>query len=149
MFHFEFEAPEGDDAPFVDVFNQDYLPWATEKNHYLISVQSAEWSSAEHEEFIELDYKATPRELFERYLLKNTAIGYDDFQVVLTETNRDTLIAQGVVTKTTGESCWFHVGEKVTIKHNGSECWRMTSEDDDHGQGVYLGAEYGGIGIGS
>ena len=93
----------------------------------------------------------TDLQLFERYLKVGCAIGYKpDFEVVLTDANSETLVAKGVVTKSHSQPrTWFFPGEIVTIDPLGNNIWRMTSEDEDHGQAIFLGADFGGVGIGS
>ena len=96
------------------------------------------------------DYGMSPQQLFEKYIVSGPAQWVSTpFAMRVDSIDKESMTVEGTVTATNSAPCWFHVGERVTVRHLHDEVWRMTSEADDHGQAVFLGADYGGIGIGS
>ena len=98
-----------------------------------------------------LDEDESSEELFEKYLSPVGKILDDgrEFRAIITFVDSDKLFAKAKVLSTYKSNYWFEIDEEVMIEHVGNEIWRMTSDDNNHGQAVFLGDLYDGFGIGS
>ena len=94
--------------------------------------------------------KTKPSELFATYITPGKILDYPGwFRMSIDTVDPHHISAEGTVLFTNDYPCWFHVGEKVHLMHISDEVWRLTSDLDDHGQAVFLGEDYNGVGIGS
>lgn len=140
----EFVKVFNGERPQPVAFDTSNLPLPTAISEHLLRVKSGD------EACEELERGFSPSELFGAYVVDGSEITNGDaFAMVVTSVDLDNLTATAIVTKTHGDRCWFHVGEPVHIGMSPCGACRVTSDLDDHGQAMFFGAEYGGIGIGS